>query len=333
MARSIGFIRVGFARVEPLEREAKALKEWLAAKYHGTMLWMERNVEIRLAPDHPCFLPQARTVIAFAAPLPRSPSPGPLAPLRIARYAKSRDYHKLLKKRLQPIVEMLEKAGHMARPTVDSAPILERAWAQRAGIGFIGKNTMLIIPGVGSHVLLSTIVTTAELPPDEPMGERCGSCTRCLDACPTKAFPAPRVLDARRCISYLTIEHKGNVDPSLRTLMGDWLFGCDICQDVCPFNRTHHQPAGLANELHPDPRWDGVSIGDILLLDDERFDLLSRGSPLRRAGREGLVRNAAYALGNLREKRHLPVLQAVATKDPSPVAREAAAWAIEQIRT
>jgi epoxyqueuosine reductase len=207
-------------------------------------------------------------------------------------------------------------------------PVFERAWAARAGVGFIGKNCCLIVPGLGSHVFLAAVVTSAALPEDAPMRERCGDCRLCLDRCPTQAFVNARIMDARRCISYLTIEHRGAIDPELRPKIGQWLFGCDVCQDVCPFNR------GAA---------DGATLGEfeggaadldaerVLQLSEAEFAATTRGSPLRRAKREGLARNAAIVLGNARVRRALPVLQRAAQVDPSPVVREAARWAADQI--
>jgi epoxyqueuosine reductase len=208
-------------------------------------------------------------------------------------------------------------------------PVFERAWAARSGVGFVGKNCCVIVPGIGSHVFLAAVVTSAELTPDAPMRERCGDCRLCLDGCPTRAFVAARVMDARRCISYLTIEHRGAIDPELRPHLGPWLFGCDACQDVCPFNRGAAESsvmaefeAGPGAELEPER---------CLQLTDTEFASVTRGSALRRAKREGLARNAALALGNSGARRALPVLQRAAQVDPSPVVREAARWAIERI--
>jgi RimJ/RimL family protein N-acetyltransferase len=187
-------------------------------------------------------------------------------------------------------------------------PLLERAWAQRAGIGFIGKNSCLIVPGLGSHVMLATIVTSAELPPDAPMRERCGECRLCLDGCPTRAFVGPRDLDARRCISYLTIEHRGEIDPELQPAMGDWLFGCDACQDVCPYNRVPEREPCMPG-LDAERSWHALTAGQLLQLNDAELLALTEGSPLRRPGPEGLRRNATIALANTRARRGLPVVQ------------------------
>jgi epoxyqueuosine reductase len=226
---------------------------------------------------------------------------------------------------------MLQAQGAAVRACVDTLPALERAWAARAGVGFVGKNACVIVPGVGSHVLLSLLVTSAELAPDAPMRERCGECRLCLDACPTRAFVGPKQLDARRCVSYLTIEHEGAIDPALRAGMGPWLFGCDACQDVCPFNRTSQTAPNGPDPFAPRGRMRELGAEDFLRMDDNCFDRYSRGSPLRRAGRESMARNAAIVLGNSGDKRHLPVLQWSARHDPSEVVRDAARWGAERI--
>lgn len=217
----------------------------------------------------------------------------------------------------------------------DEEPVLERAWAARAGLGFVGKNGMLIAPGVGSMVLLGEVVTTLELEPGEPMTERCGSCTRCLEACPTQAFAAPFVLDARRCVSYLTIEHKSAIDPALRGGMGDHLFGCDDCQTVCPFNAGLGARAPLRDEdgdpFAPLERWSRLRVEELLSLDDAAWRAVSEGSPLKRAGRGSVARNAAIALGNRGDPGALPALQRAATSHDDPVVREAASWAMNRI--
>jgi epoxyqueuosine reductase len=207
--------------------------------------------------------------------------------------------------------------------------VFERAWAVRAGLGFVGKNCCLIIPGLGSHVFLSTLVTTAALPTDEPMREGCGRCTACLEACPTNAFVAPRELDARRCISNLTIEREDNAAAALRPHIGDWLFGCDVCQDVCPYNRTSPPPLDAAFEPHP--RLREVDLPGLLRMPEDEFTAWSEGSPLRRSGIARLARNAAVVLGNVGTRVHLPVLHEASLGHPSDTVREAARWALQEI--
>ena len=331
-ARALGFDRIGVARVEPLERESEALHAWLAEGHHASMAWMERNVEVRAQIDHEMLHPEAKSVIVLAVSVAR-PGEGNIGPAPgvVARYARGRDYHNVMGKRAQKLAAMLRDEGFTARATVDTAPVLERAWAERAGLGFVGKNTMLIIPGLGSHVMLACVVTNAVLPHDEAIGERCGSCTRCLDRCPTNAFPKERVLDSRRCVSYLTIEHEGPIEESLREGIGHWFLGCDVCQDVCPFNQTKHVATGMADALAPHPRWN-TSAEQILQMSEGNFDTFSVGSPVRRPGHESALRNAAIVLGNAGNKKHLRVLHETAQSHQNEVIREASAWAYAQLR-
>ena len=331
LALQHGFAYVGVAKAERLERDAERLRAWLDAGHHGQMAYMEQTAAVRSDPNHPDMLPSARSVIVLATAYARAASLEGPEPGRVARYAQGRDYHALLYDRTRPIRRLLREAGATARSGVDTLPLLERAWAARAGVGFVGKNACLIVPGIGSHVLLSLIVTSAELEPDAPIKERCGECRLCLDACPTEAFTGPRALDARRCIAYLTIEHEGAIDPALRPGMGPWLFGCDVCQDVCPYNRTTQTPPPARDPFAPRDRFAELGAEDFLRMDEAGFDAYTRGTALRRAGREGMARNAAIVLGNSGERRHLPVLQRAARADTSPVVGEAASWAIERI--
>ncbi len=330
-ALEIGFHRVGVARADPLTVEGERLRAWLAAGRNGTMDWMAETADVRTDVRDEGMLPSARSVIVLATSFARSEAPRGPAPLRVARYAQGRDYHTVLDKRLRKLAKLLRARGHNARQGVDAMPIFERAWAQRAGLGFIGKNACLIIPGLGSHVFLSAIVTSAELTPDEPMRERCGGCTLCLDACPSRAFVGPRELDARRCISYLTIEQRGPIAEELRPHMGSWLYGCDACQDVCPFNRTTPLPADATEAFTQSERWADYDAELLLTLDEEAWELYAFASPMQRAGRISLARNAAIGLGNTRDKRHLPVLTEAAVNHDSEVVREAAAWARDQL--
>lgn len=331
LALAQGFARAGIARAQPLPQDGQRLRAWLDAGYHGQMQYMQQNVATRADPTHAGMLPSARSVIVLATAYARSRPRRALEPGRMARYAHGRDYHALLYDRTRALRRYLREHGASVRACVDTLPVLERAWAARAGVGFVGKNACIIVPGLGSHVLLSVLVTSAELEPDEPLRERCGECRLCLDACPTRAFVAERQLDARRCIAYLTIEHDGPIDESLRADMGPWLFGCDVCQDVCPFNRKPQ-----ASSEGPDPfatraRLQGLGAEDFLAMDDACFDRYSRGSALRRAGRESMARNAAIVLGNSGERRYLPVLSRAAERDCSDVVREAARWAIGRL--
>jgi epoxyqueuosine reductase len=330
-ALELGFARLGVARAEPLSVEAERLFAWLDAGRHGAMQYMRDTAEVRADPRHPGMLSSACSVIVLATPYARlEPARGP-APARVARYAQGRDYHNLLLKRARRLAELLRSEGHAVRTGVDTLPIFERAWAQRAGLGFIGKNCCLIVPGLGSHVFLTALVTSAELAPDAPIKERCGACRACLDACPTRAFVAERELDARRCISYLTIEQRGAIPEPLREGVGDWLFGCDVCQDVCPFNQTAGASARTSSAFAPDARWDEHAADALLGLDEAGFAAYAQGSALKRAGRDGIARNAAVVLGNVGARRHLPLLREAAASHSSAVVREAAGWAVGKI--
>ena len=325
-----GFARVGVAEALRLDEESAHLDAWLAAGRQGDMVWMERTAEVRKDPRHPNMLQGARSVVVLVAPYHRrSDFTGP-APARIAKYAHGSDYHNVLTKKARRVSSLLTDAGFPSRVAVDSKPVFERAWAERAGVGFVGKNCCLIVPGLGSHVFLACIVTGAPLKPDEPMERRCGDCTLCLDACPTRAFVDARTLDARKCISYLTIEHRGPIPEAYRDGIGEWMFGCDVCQDVCPYNQGARQDAVLEG-FAPGERWNALEVADFLRMDESGFTTWAEGSPLKRAKREGLARNAALVLGNRGERRHLPLLDEARSGDPSEVVREAAAWAHERL--
>lgn len=333
LARELGFARVGIARAEALEPEGAQLRAFVAKGRHGGMGWLADTVEVRADPRHPGMVPGAESVVVLVAPYARPGGEarvGP-APGRVARYARERDYHNVLRKKVRKIEALLREAGHRARWSVDSRPVLERAWAERAGVGFVGKNCCLIVPGLGSHVFLATVVTTARLEADAPMARRCGACRLCLDRCPTEAFAGPRELDARRCVSYLTIEHEGPVDPALREGLEDWIFGCDACQDVCPYNRTAPPEPSVTEPYAAHGRWEAVDAEGLLAMEEEAFLAWAEGSPARRSGRTRMARNAAYVLGNVGERRHLPVLREAARGHEDEGVREAARWAGERI--
>jgi len=335
-AAELGFDLCGIAPADPPEHVSFFLG-WLSRGFAGLMEYLARNSERRVDPSQ--VLPGAKSIICLATsyrsgyleeqPPPRQaerdPQPDQQPRGVVARYAWGRDYHNVLEERLQPIVALLSQAtGGLARSKayVDTGPILERDAAMRAGLGWIGKNTNLINPRLGSWLLLSEVITDVELPPDPPMTDHCGTCHRCLDACPTDAFAAPWDLDARRCISYLTIELRGPIPQELRSSMGAHVFGCDVCQDVCPFNWNTPAP-GLCDDASP-------SLAELLSLDDDGFRRRFRGSPVRRAKRRGLLRNAAVALGNTGGPDAVPAL-AAALRDPEPLVRGHAAWALGRI--
>jgi epoxyqueuosine reductase len=328
-----GFARVGIAEAARLEAESAYLDNWLENGRHGQMDWMRATAEVRKDPRHPNMLEGARSVVVMAAPYVRDDAnaTSALRPARVAKYALGRDYHNVLGRRARRVAKVLERAGFRARVAVDSKPVFERAWAERAGVGFVGKNCCLIVPGLGSHVFLACIITSAPLEPSEPMARRCGSCTLCLDACPTRAFAKPRVLDARRCISYLTIEHRGSVPDEHREAIGEWVFGCDTCQDVCPYNQTARAEHAVLDAFVPDDRWTQVEMRSLLSMSEEAFAGWAEGSPLKRARAEGFARNVLIVLGNRGNRSHLQVLDEARQHHASGVVREAAQWAHERL--
>ncbi len=341
----LGFDAVGIARADvKLDRDFAAYESFVRDGMQGEMNWLgrEETRPVRERLDGEGILPGARSVVCVA----RRYGPGDRLPATregtvergLALYARGRDYHGFLRRRLRRLAKFVRSLGEppvLARPLCDEEPVLERAWAARAGLGFIGKNGMLIVPGIGSMVLLGEVVTNLELEPGQPIEERCGSCTRCLDACPTSAFVAPFVLDPRKCVSYLTIERRSAVPLELREGVSDHLFGCDDCQTTCPFNAGAGARAPLDGgdgaPFASLERWSRVRLEDCLALDDVAWHDLTEGSPLRRAGRSGLARNAAIVLGNRGDRRALRALEAAAREHDDPMVREAAAWAFERI--
>lgn len=303
-ALELGFARVGVARVETLEPEGTRLREYVEAGRHASMQWLADTVDVRCDPAHAGMVEGARSVIVLVAPFASTTARAGLEPGRVARYAWGRDYHNVLRRPLRKLEAFVRSHGYDARWSVDARPVYERAWAQRAGVGFVGKNCCLIVPGIGSHVFLATVVTTAELEVDAPMKPRCGECRLCLDACPTEAFVDAHQLDSNRCISYLTIEHEGEIEPALEEKMGDWLFGCDVCQDVCPYNKT--SPPELDEAFAPHARLSGT-LEQLFEMDEEAFREWAEGSPMRRAGLKRMQRNATIVMRNV-GKRRLPVL-------------------------
>jgi epoxyqueuosine reductase len=299
-AEELGFDRACVARAdEPLGLEFERYQRFVDQGMHGAMAYLARHREARRRLDGDEILPGARSVVCLAKRYARADDEAdpPLA-RRIARYARGQDYHNFLRKKLRLLAKFVRALapGVRARPLLDEEPVLERAWAARSGLGFVGKNGLVIVPGQGSYLLLGEVVTTLPLPPDEPIAERCGSCTRCLDACPTQAFAAPFVLDPRRCVAYMTIE-----DPAgPRDGIGEHLFGCDDCQAVCPFNRTAPPPPSATRPFRPLDRWSKATLTDLLRATDDDFARLSTGSPLQRATRVGLARSAAIVARNTR---------------------------------
>jgi len=330
-ALRLGFSRVGLAPARPAPR-LEAYLSWVAAGCHGEMRYLARPDRLARRRDLQVILPGARTLVVVTAEYgPALPGPKP-GEGRVAAYALGLDYHAAMLVRLETLAGWLRKQSPHAvrcRAFVDTGAVLERGHAQAAGLGFIGKNTMLIHPRRGSDFFLGEIVADAEVDVyDQPGREtQCGTCTRCLGACPTQAFVEPYVLDARRCISYLTIEHPGCIDRQLRSQMGQWVFGCDVCRQVCPWQKF--TPGADWPELRPRPLWP-AGLGWWLSLDQAAFDGAFRGTALHRSGRERLVRNACVAAGNNRDPELVPELRA-RLQDASPLVRGHAAWALGQL--
>jgi len=361
-------IELGFdaCRVTSAEPPASApdFERALAEGRHAEMAWLAKAPEKRA--DLSRVLPGIRSVVTLAisyhrpaeqevsgpagsevvglnrAPSgPTSVNPDPemaslLSPSLsgvVARYAQHPDYHDLLKEPLRALTEFLDTEARVAQRSlwyVDTGPILERDLAQRAGIGFVGKHTNLISRSLGNWFLLAEILTTADLEPDAPEHNRCGSCTRCLSACPTGALPAPFTLDARRCISYLTIEHRGSIPEDLRPAIGTRIFGCDDCLAACPWNRFAR--AGAILRQHHRADLTQPDLLELLSLDEATFKLRFAGTPLLRTKRRGLLRNVCVALGNVGDPRAIPALTQAA-QDPEPLIAEHAAWALRRIRS
>jgi epoxyqueuosine reductase len=275
-------------------------------------------------------LPGVRSVIVLALNYFRPDSLGSNEIAgRIARYAQGDDYHELIERKLEMLNDVLTLEGGRQKRYVDTGPVLERDFAAEAGIGWHGKSTMLLNRQLGTWFFLAEIFTTVDLPPDPPQVARCGSCTRCIDACPTGAITAPHQLDARRCISYLTIELKGSIPLELRPLIGDRIFGCDDCLDACPWNRFAKSSRESAFARRPAVAQ--MRLRDFLALNHEQFGQMFRDSPIRRTKRRGFLRNVCVALGNIGDENDLSALES-ATDDPEPLVVEHAYWAIDQIR-
>ena len=328
-AAELGFARIGIApAVTPTGFHR--LLDWVDAGHSADMDWIERRKDAYRHPDG--VMPGTRSVIMAAMNYHDGTEPS--AGARVARYALgSADYHDVLKRQLGELVVALKQSHPNARTriVVDTAPLLERDFGRMAGLGWFGKNTMLISRSIGSWFFLGAILTDVELPYDVPEDQDyCGTCTACLDACPTQAFPEPGVLDARRCISYLTIELRGaSIPMEFRTGIGNWLFGCDICQDVCPWNRF--APSQTLSELRSSSDQCLVDVRSILRLTDAEFESQFAGSPLLRPGRVGLLSNATVVAANLAMTGALPELQ-ILVADANPVLREVAQWAIDRLR-
>jgi epoxyqueuosine reductase len=328
-AFGLGFDLAGITRLGPAET-ASAFDEWLARGYAGDMHYLPRAADKRRDTRLP--VPGTLSAIVVAMNYGGASPSGP-----IARYARGDDYHDLLLAKLRSLHHWLaDELGRTVhgKAYVDTGPLLERDLARRAGLGWFGKNTNLINPEIGSFFFLGALLVDLELEPDAPFeADRCGTCTRCLEACPTQAFAAPRMLDATRCISYLTIELKGEISEPLREPMGALLYGCDICQDVCPWNvsfaRELKEPA-LAPRAELQDKDARALAREILSMDDATFRTRFRGSPMKRAKLRGLKRNAAVVLGNIANPEDTEALRG-ALDDPEALVRHHAAWALRRI--
>ena len=328
--------RLGFALVGACPAVSPTgvsrLSEWLEKGYAGQMAYLEVRQQAYEHPRH--VLEGVRSVLMLGLPYrtaePQTPQPGQG---RISRYAwGAGDYHDVIHDKLKKLIASLHelRPEATARGVVDTAPLLEREFAQLAGLGWIGKHTLLINKPAGSFFFLAALLTDQELSYDEPFtADHCGTCRACLDACPTQAFPQPYVLDATRCISYLTIELREEIPEDLRAGVGDWLFGCDVCQDVCPWNQKERQ-SEVSGAFQPGAEANPVDLIALFDLDDDAFRRRFRHTPLWRARRRGILRNAAIVLGNQRAAAAVPALTR-SLDDPEPLVREACAWALKQI--
>ena len=333
-ALELGFDAVGFAEASLGSRPGSDLAEYLARGYHGDMGWLAAGAERRAAPN--VLWPEARTVIAVATnyaphenPLDTHPRMRRNGRGTISAYARNRDYHDVMKKRLRALARWIhEDLGASVKLFVDTAPVMEKPLAQRAGLGWQGKHTNLVSRRFGSWLFLGEVYTDLALEPDAPTHDRCGSCRKCQDICPTKAFPEPYKLDARRCISYLTIEHKGHIDPALREGIGHRIYGCDDCLAVCPWNKF------ATPSFDPDflPRLELTAprLADLAALDDAAFRRVFSGSAIKRVGRDRFVRNVLIAIGNSGDARLAPDAERL-LGDPAPVVRAMAIWALSRL--
>ena len=334
-ARVQGFAACGIASAGENPLRAKRLEEWLGDGHHGSMEWMQSRLEHRRSPQG--LWPEAQSVIALG--MSYAPAHDPMAleavhdHARISVYAQGKDYHDTVKKRLKALARWMvaERPDADVKVFVDTAPVMEKPLGEAAGIGWQGKHTNLVSPEHGSWLFLGAIYTTLALNPSEPQRDQCGSCRACLDSCPTDAFPAPYKLDARRCISHLTIEHKGPVPGEFREALGNRIYGCDDCLAVCPWNKFA-QSAHAAREFLPRAELVAPQIAEFLELDDAGFRALFSGSPIKRIGRDRFVRNCLYAAGNSDDADLIGAVTALGN-DPDPTVADAAQWALARLTT
>ena len=334
LARGAGFDLVGVTRAEPLEEGGERLRQWQEAGMAADMGFMHRPVELLANPKK--LQKSARSVVSLGVSYYPGEHPENVAGGgRVARYAWGRDYHEVIKEKLFRLRGDLEEAlgtRIKARGFTDAVPLLERSAAQRAGLGFFGRNSCLIDGNIGSYFFIADLIVDLELEPDEPGTGTCGRCSRCMDRCPTGAIKAPGVVDARLCISYLTIENRGEIPHGLRPKVGDWAFGCDVCQEVCPYNKTKATKSRWPEFSAGSGAGPYLEIEEVLKIrTDEEFEVRFAGTPLTRPGRAGLLRNCCVAAGNLGSKKAVPVLEDCLRNDSSALVRGHAAWALGEI--
>jgi epoxyqueuosine reductase len=330
-ARALGFDAVAIARADEAWAAGERLESFVAEGRHGEMGWMEETLQRRRHPT--AMWPGARSAIVVA--MNYGPASDPLAALErkeaaaISVYAQNADYHDVMKKRLKRLAsEYATASGHDVKVFVDTAPLMEKPLAERSGLGWQGKHTNLVSREFGSWLFLGVMLTDAELAPDTPGDESCGTCRACLDICPTKAFPAPFQIDARRCISYLTIENKGPIPREFRKAMGNRIYGCDDCLAVCPWNKF--AAAACESAFHARPELTAPLLGDLCQLDDAAFREVFAGSPVKRIGRDRFLRNVMIAIGNSGAEKLVSACLA-RLDDPSPLVRGSAIWALGEI--
>jgi epoxyqueuosine reductase len=332
-AERLGFSLCGITTPDP-PAHLDIFYDWLNKGYQGGMTYMNRPDTIEKRSDPRLIMPECKSVILLGMQYARNIESGiSNSDFQIASYARYQDYHLVIPKRLKILSSMifnLSSGLSTCIASTDSAPVLERDLAQRAGLGWIGKNSCLISPFSGSFFLLAEIFTNLELPPDAPFeADRCGNCNRCIEVCPTGCIQSDRTLDARSCISYLTIEKKGDIPIHLREKIGNWLFGCDICQSVCPWNKKPLKTNFLElplGSIDPGAR----SLNSILKMDVNEFQMAFSGSPLMRSKRQGILRNAAVVIGNLHYNKYYPILEDLIASETDPVIQAHAAWALNK---
>ena len=325
-ARELGFAECRIAAALPAAHR-EVYEQWIAEGKFGDMAWMARNLERRTDPR--IVVPGAQSVIVLALSYFQGPET-PDSRFKIARYARNDDYHDLIEKKLRDLNSFLDAQGGTQRSYVDTGPVLERDFATESGLGWNGKSTMQLSRQLGTWFFLCEIITTLALPIDKPARDMCGKCTRCIDACPTGAITAPHRLDARKCVSYLTIEHKGPIPLEYRRAIGNRLYGCDDCLDACPWNRF----AQASNEAAFQARESvfAKKLTDFLTLTDEKFRTLFARSPIKRIKRPAFLRNVCVVLGNVGTAGDIPALESAAA-DPHPLISEHAQWAIQEIQS